>query len=505
MLYMSKSAGDQNAIRFLMEMKIPAESCITTKGRMDKNSGFLEGLKVGEARKTIIERLEKDGFLAKKEEILHSTPICERSKDAIEFITMPEYYLKQLDFLDDIKKVSDKINFYSEKNKQILLDWIRSVSIDWPISRRRYYATEIPLWYCKCGETIVPEKGKYYKPWMEGPNVKCPKCGGKDFEGETRVFDAWFDSSISPLYILKYLERPEFFKKAFPAGLRPQGKEIVRTWLYYTLLRCYQLTKKPIFKDVWIHYHILDGKGRKMSKSLGNTVDPAQLLDKFGAEPIRLWAVLEGNLTDTDFRCSEDRIQGTGKFLTKLWNVAKFISMFKEPKNQGKLQPLDNWILSESDKIVKEANEKYEKYDFHNPVSKTRFFIWEILASHYLELVKARAYNEEGKFSEEEQEAAVWTLNKVLDTVLRLLAPVAPFITYRLYMDLRGRDIHLEEFPKSEGLQFSEFETKELVEFNSNVWKTKKERGLSRLKPLEIAWRSYRDSNPGFSLERATS
>ena len=136
-LYMSKSAGDQSAVRFLIEMKIEPESCITKDGRMDKNSGFLEGLKVEEARKLIIDNLDKQGFLVKKKEIMHSTPICERSKHPIEFITMPEYYLRQMDFLKEIKSASDKINFYSAKNKQLLLDWINSVSIDWPISRRR--------------------------------------------------------------------------------------------------------------------------------------------------------------------------------------------------------------------------------------------------------------------------------------------------------------------------------------------------------------------------------
>ena len=508
-LYMSKSAGDQNAIRFLIEMKIEPESCITIEGKMDKNSGFLEGLKVDEARQKMIEALEKEGVLVKKEEIMHSTPICERSEHTIEFITMPEYYLKQIDFLDAVRKVSGKINFYSKKNEQLLLDWISSVSIDWPISRRRVYATEIPLWYCECGEAIVPPKGKYYQPWKGEPPVKeCRKCGGKKFKGETRVFDTWFDSSISPLYILQYVENPEFFKKAFPATLRPQGKEIVRTWLYYTLLRCYQLTKKPAFKDVWIHYHILDGKGKKMSKRLGNVIDPALLIDKFGAEPVRLWAAVEGNLTDGDFICAEDRIQGNGKFLTKLWNVARFISGIGtdtahlqkqsvpdyKPIKKPKLSALDQWILSELNGLIEFSRKQFEAYDFHNPAVKIRHFVWEIFASHYLELVKSRAYNKEKAFSKTEQDSAIWTLNHVLDTVLKLLAPVTPFITYKIYKDLRGKDVHLEKFPEHiEGRagnrrfpEFKEFTTEELIELNSAVWKAKKDKGLSLKDPIDF-------------------
>ena len=501
-MYMSKSAGDQNAVRFLIEMKMQPESCITTEGKMDSSSGFLEGLKVGEARKLIIDNLDKQGYLVRKKEIMHSTPICERSKHPIEFINMPEYYLKQLNFLKDLKLVSDKINFYSNKNKQLLLDWINSVSIDWPISRRRVYATEIPLWYCKrCKEAVVPPKGKYYKPWKEGPPVKfCsnrPKlasgpistdiCGSAEFEGETRVFDTWFDSSISPLYILKIVEDPRVFKKSFPATLRPQGKEIVRTWLYYSLLRIYQLTGKPAFRDVWIHYHILDGQGRKMSKSLGNIIDPSALIDRNGAEPVRLWAALEGNLTDTDFVCSEEKIRGNGKFLTKLWNVARFISGFEEVKNKPKKLPvLDEWVLSELNDLVNFTRKQFSEYDFHNSSVKIRRFVWEIFASHYLELVKSRAYNKENKFTKEEQDSAIWTLNHCLDILLKLLAPVTPFITYKIYKDLTGKDIHKQEFPEGGKTEFKEFTTEELVGLNSEIWKLKKEKVLSMKDPVEF-------------------
>ena len=487
-MYMSKSAGDQNAIRFLIEMKMQPESCITTEGKMDPSSGFLEGLKVEDARKTIIERLEKEGHLVKKAEIMHSTPICERSKHPIEFINMPEYYVKQLDFLKDMKSISNKISFHSKKNKQILLDWINSVAIDWPVSRRRVYATEIPLWYCKkCGEVIVPEKGKYYKPWKDPVPVKsCEKCGSEEFEGETRVFDTWFDSSISPLYIMKMVEDPKFFEKAFPATLRPQGKEIVRTWLYYTLLRVYQLTGKPAFKDVWIHYHILDGQGRKMSKSLGNVIDPSALIDRNGAESVRLWAALEGNLTDTDFMCSEEKIRGNGKFLTKLWNVARFISNFEEAKKPKKLTVLDEWIISELNKLVEFSREGFGEYDFHNPTVKIRNFVWEIFASHYMELVKSRAYNKENKFTKQEQDSAIWALNYCLGILLKLLAPVIPFITYKIYKDLTGKDIHTQEFPKSGKIEFKEFTTEELVNLNSEIWKAKKEKGLSLKDPVEF-------------------
>ena len=159
----------------------------------------------------------------------HRTPINERSGAAIEFINMQEFYLKQLDYKEKMREIADEINIYSPKSKQILLDWIDSVSIDWPISRRRYYATEVPMWKCdKCGEYVLAEKGKYVQPWKEKYTGTC-KCGSTEFTGEERVFDTWFDSSISPLYILGYERHPEFFAKHEQCSLRPQGKEIVRT------------------------------------------------------------------------------------------------------------------------------------------------------------------------------------------------------------------------------------------------------------------------------------
>ncbi|MFQ5647957.1 MAG: class I tRNA ligase family protein, partial [Candidatus Aenigmatarchaeota archaeon] len=373
-------------------------------------------------------------------------------------------------------------------SRQILLNWIDSISIDWPISRRRYYATEIPLWYCKkCNEPIIPPKGKYYRPWLEPPPIKkCPKCGHQKFRGEERVLDTWFDSSNTPLYILGYSSDKKFFKKNTPCSLRPQGFEIVRSWLYYTVLKDYLLTGDCIFRDVFIHRHVLDEKGHKMSKSLGNTIDPVDVLDKFGAEPFRLWTVIEGNLTKTDFRCSFEKIAGIGKFLTKLWNIARFIEHISLGKNnrQGEisLTPLDRWILQEADKLVRYSKKRYACYDFHNPVTRLKHFIWGAFASHYIELAKTRAYNPDKKFSQQEQQAAIYSLNRVLDTILLLLAPVVPFVTYKIYRELRGQDIHLAEFPRPDPKIARiklPFTTEQLVGFDSAAWKAKKDKGLS--------------------------
>ena len=479
-LVMMCSAGDTSDIRFFREMNLAPVIAIDKDGRMNDNAGFLKGLKVKEARGKIVEKLKAEKLLGNQVKIAHRTPICERSGDEIEFISMPEFYVKQIDYKKDMKKLAMKLNFYDESSRQILLNWIDSVNIDWPVSRRRYYATEIPLWYCKkCDFIYIPKKGKYYKPWKEKPDIKeCPKCRCKEFKGEERVFDTWFDSSITPLYILKYSRDDEFFKKAFPCSVRPQGKEIIRTWLYYTVLKDYLLTGKLIFKDVWINYHILDEKGYKMSKSEGNVIDPQEILERFGAEPFRLWAAIEGNLDTTDFRCSFERIEGCGKTINKILNVAKFISMF-EYSGRYKLNDLDKWIINEVNDLVKLTDKNYEKYDFHNPAIMIKHFIWETFASHYMELVKSRAYNSENKFTKEEQNGAIHTLHYCLDSLLKLLAPILPLLTYKIYIDLRNKDIHLEEFPKKEKKEKILFYTEDITELNKNIWKYKKDKGMS--------------------------
>lgn len=487
-LVMMCSAGDTSDIRFFREMGLNPVIAIDKDGRMNANAGLLEGLAVAEARERMIEELRGRGLLVEQEKVMHRTPICERSKDAIEFISMPEFYVKQVEFKDEIKKLADKINFYAPSSKQILLSWIKSISIDWPISRRRYYATEIPLWYCEaCGEKILPPKGRYYRPWREAPPIEaCPNCGGRDFRGEERVFDTWFDSSISPLYILKYSRDDEFFNKNSPCTLRPQGKEIVRTWLYYTILKDYLLTGKCIFRDVWINYHIVDEEGRKMSKSKGNVIDPKDILDRFGAEPFRLWAAIEGNLDKTDFRCSFERIEGAGKTITKLWNIARFVSMFPYDGGDYELTPLDQWILHEANELVRLAGDKYETYNFHEPAIRIKHFLWETFASHYVELVKNRAYNSDNSFSVAKQLGAVYTLNYCLDAILKLLAPVLPMITDKIYRELRGADIHFLEFPKPEEYE-SPFSTVEIEELNKQIWKAKKDRNLSLKDEIKAA------------------
>lgn len=475
-LVMMCSFGDLTDIRFFREEKIEPIILIGEDGKMNENSGFLKGLGISEARKKIIHEMKEKNLIVKEEQIKHRAPICERSKDSVEFIEMQEYYLEQMKFKNELLKLQKKMNFYDESSRKILENWISSLSQDWPLSRRRYYATPIPLWKCKkCNEIILGEKGKYIEPWKI--EKKCPKCRERA-EPETRVFDTWFDSSISELYILGYERDNEFFKKSYPCSLRPQGKEIIRTWLYYTFLRAYLLTGKPCFRDVWINYHILDENKRKMSKSKGNIIDPKEILKNQGSEALRLWSALEGELTKTDFGCSDEKINAEMKTLTKLWNVGKFILQFPNAKKPLKLELTDKFFIEYAEYLEDNCDLCYSKYDFHNPAVKLRAFLWEILASHYLEMVKARAYNRDNKFSKNEQDSAHYTLRYLLEKMLILFYPIIPAITFTLY-NACGKNIFNEELKDSKNKKFDDKTLLELMDVNSRIWKAKKEKGLA--------------------------
>jgi valyl-tRNA synthetase len=472
------SYGDQNDIALFRELELDEVVAIGLDGKMTEAAGEYAGLKPKQARTKIIEDLENKGFLEKSEDINHRTPISERSKIPIEIIPMEEYYLKQKDAVEKIKKLGQEITFYPSMHKQILMNWLESINIDWPISRRRYYGTEIPIWYCKnCSEPYVPEPGKYYKPWSEKcPIDKCPKCESTEFVGEERTFDTWMDSSVSPLFISKFNKDPEFFNKIYPASIRPQAKDIVRTWLYYTLLRCDQLTGKKPWSEAWIMGYGLDEKGMKMSKSKGNAIDPLPVIEKLGADTFRFWSASEIN-HGYDFRCNEQKIESTKKFLSKLWNVSRFLSSFPVIKS-GTPNPTDQWILSELNNLIKECRRGYEEYNFFIPAIAIREFTWNIFAAHYIEMVKARAYGI--GFSDEERDGAIFTLHKTLSTILKLLAPITPFITDHLWKTLYSTEsIHKEHQVKIES-EFSENKlTNEIAEFNSKVWNEKKAKGLS--------------------------
>ena len=469
------SYGDLNDVQVFRELGLKEIVAVDQYGKISENGGNYSTLSIDDARRKIIEDLNNTDYIVKEEFIMHRIPICERSKSPVEIIPMQDYYIKQLDFLPKLREFSSSINFYPEIHRQILLKWLDSVAIDWPISRRRFYGTEIPIWYCdNCKEPILPEPGKYYRPWKDKPPFdKCPKCGYNQFTGDDRTFDTWMDSSISPLFVTKYSKDSEFFSKTFPVQIRPQAKDIVRTWLYYTMLRCYQLTEKLAWSDVWIMGYGVDEYGEKMSKSKGNVIDPFPIINKHGADTFRFWSAIEAN-HGQDFRCSEQKIVEARKFLTKLWNIGRFVSSFEfVTSHESDLLSSDKWILGELSNLVIECIKGYKEYNFFIPASQIREFTWNIFAAHYLELVKSRAYNDKVPNN---RNSALYALHKCFSVILLLLAPICPFITDKLWITIYSNEsIHLQKFPVQSGNygDMCKF-TKAITEFNSLIWTKKR-------------------------------
>ncbi len=489
-LVMVCSYGDQTDVKMFRDLGLEPTIIIGKDGRLLENTGPLAGLPVEQARLKAAQLLEEKGMLVDKKPITHSVPVCWRCKTPIQIIHTKEWFLKQLEYKDDILRVIEEIDFRPEMHKRKLVDWVKSVSTDWPISRDRYYATEVPVWRCKkCGAVLVPEPGKYYRPWIdEPPWDKCPRCGApKEYlVGEKKVFDTWFDSSITVLYVTGYMRNEKLFKKAFKYTLRPQGQDIIRTWLYYSLLRVYQLTGKPAFRWVRITGMGLDEKGRAMHKSLGNIVDPEPVLEKYGADAFRYWAAAAAKL-GYDYRYTEQMVKTGLLFATKLWNIARFISMFPEPsREEVKLRPIDEATIALLNKEIKAIDEAYSGLDVYEPITRIYQFTWNYFASNYLETVKNRAYNREGKYSMEEQKAAWYTLHYVLKRIIRLLAPIMPFVTDAIHRELYGGTVHTQRFPEpeEEWLKKDHALATLLPRINSAIWSYKKKNNIRFKDPL---------------------
>jgi len=491
------SYGDRNDVQLFRELGLEEIVSLTEFGTTTQLAEPYANLRISQARSRIIEDLKKDQRVEREENIMHRTPICERSRTPIEILSMQDYYLKQMSYVPKLKKLASKIKFHPEIHRQILNGWLDSVSIDWPISRRRFYGTEIPIWFCKiCKAPNLPEAGQYYRPWKEKPPFKnCSKCGSTEFTGEDRIFDTWMDSSITPLFITRYLRDQKSFDRLYPTRLRPQAKDIIRTWLYYSMLRCFQLTDQLPWAEAWIMGYGVDEKGEKMSKSKGNVIDPFPIIHRYGADAFRFWSAAEGNLGQ-DFRCSEQKIAISKNFLSKLWNIARFVSSFEIVYDLPQhLDDSDKWILGELSKLVKVCDLGYNDYNFFIPANAIKDFTWNLFASHYLEMVKWRVYENE-KANKFGRESAISTINKCLHTILLLLSPICPFITEEIWTKMYSdKSIHLQKMPKSEiGYHDLTKYTKSILEFNSMVWSKKKEtispetgKPMSLKDPIQIA------------------
>ncbi len=517
------SFGDQNDVAIFRELGLRPFVAIDLNGEMTQISGPLSGLKVSDARIEATRMLEDSGCMDSFEEREQEIPVSERGGNPIEIILLKEWYVKQTHVLDRLAELSNRSRFIPERNRQYLHDWMGGISIDWPISRRRWYHTEVPIWYSEDEDNvIVPPKGVYVQPWRDTPpgdseviDRETKEIIGKfeDLEnqlgliiGEEKVFDTWMDSSNSNLFVSGYLNNPELFERAFPTAIRPQGKEIVRTWLYYTLLKSALLLDKPAFENIWIDGLGMDPWGRKMSKSLGNGIDADSVLEcgaggrtgswkikgadgkqvvlkanKIGSECFRLWKACDAQVGD-DFHINPEEIE-TKYYgvLTKIFNVARFASQFDVPDDLDTppdLEMEDLWIIAEFDQTLSEIHSAWESVDIYTAAQAIKSFGTGVFPSHWLEMSKTRLYD--GNHS------ASWALHRIVRDLLSVFSPICPFFTHYLSTTLYGNSaVDVDSFPElPHAFNREKFEqllslTDELESFNSMVWKAKKESGVS--------------------------
>jgi valyl-tRNA synthetase len=520
------SFGDQNDVAVFRELALKPFQAIDLDGCMTSISGPLTGMKVKDARDSVIENLEKQGLIHKIQEKEQEVPVSERGKNPVETILLKEWYVRQTHIQERMKEHIEEINFVPPRNKQFLLDWMQNISIDWPISRRRWYHTEIPIWYSEDeSKIIVAPSGTYVQPWREEPPSGSDVLDRESREmlgswedlkdvlgevvGESKVFDTWMDSSNSNLFVSGYLNQPEVFDKAFPTSLRPQGKEIVRTWLYYTLLKSTLLLDRPGFSNVWIDGLGMDPWGRKMSKSLGNGIDADTVLEcgasgrtgswkikgadgkqvqlkanKIGSECFRLWKACDAQVGD-DFHINPEEIES--KYfgvLTKLFNVARFASQFEVPDDldstPSQLNIEDRWILSEFSMCMSQVQENWSTLDIYSATQALKNFGTGILPSHWLEMSKTRLYDGD--------QAAAWTIHRIVRDFMAAFSPVCPFFSHHITSTLyESSAVDVREFPESPIVSDSELcaLSNSIQEFNSATWKQKKDVGLSLNAPIE--------------------
>ncbi len=370
-----------------------------------------------------------------------------------------QWFAKITEKSDEIIANAQKIKWVPEFGIQYLIDWAKFVEWDWVISRQRVFGTPLPFW-------IDRKTGESY-PALESelpfdPIARPRKAGknGEELEAEVSTCDCWVDSSISPLAIAKWPENKEFFARVYPASLRPQGVEIVRTWAFYTIYRCAELTGKPPFKEILLNGNVLAPDGKKMSKSLGNIIAPDKLITDYSADAVRQWAALSGAMAK-DRPFSYQDMQYSKSFLTKMLNAAKLVEKScadfdgKAPDRKH-LRVTDKWILSRLQKVKKEVAADFEGFQFHHATKAVQDFFWHEFCDYYLEYTKHRLYTPE-TYGQESKRAAQWALRTVLLECCQLLAPIAPHMSEEIWQSFHpGKSVHLSAWPADDGTLVSE-------------------------------------------------
>ena len=408
---------------------------------INEKGGKYAGMDRYEARKAMVADLEKEGLLVKVVPHTHNVGTHDRCKTTVEPMIKPQWFVRMKEMgqaaLDLIK--TDELEFVPEQFDKTYIHWLENIR-DWCISRQLWWGHRIPAYYCdECHETIVSR---------EVPMV-CPKCGCTHLTQDEDTLDTWFSSALWPFSTLGWPKKTPEYEYFYPTDVLVTGYDIIFFWVIRMVFSALEQTGKSPFKHVLIHGLVRDDQGRKMSKSLGNGIDPLEVIDKYGADALRL-TLITGNAPGNDMRFYWERVENSRNFANKIWNASRFIMMNMEKADFSnvKLSDLtiaDRWILSKVNDLAVEMTDNMEKYELGIAVSKVYDFIWEEFCDWYIEMVKPRLYND----ADETKAAALWTLKTVLIQALKLLHPYMPFITEEIFCNIQDEEesIMISDWP----------------------------------------------------------
>lgn len=453
--------GDKTDVSWVNKYDLEIIDAIDESGKLTDAAGRYAGMDLQSCKKQTISDLDAEGYLVKQEQVDQNVGQCWRCKTPIEILVKKQWFVAVRDLIQKTKDAADEMNWMPEHMKSRMVNWADSMEWDWCISRQRIFATPIPVWYCKdCGKVILPDvEDLPIDPTQDKPKHAC-ECGCEEFIGEEDVLDTWMDSSISPLSIAGWPD--EDYVNHFPADIRPQGHDIIRTWTFYTTLRCLALTDQKPFSDVVINGMVFGEDGYKMSKSRGNVIGPEEVIEQYGADALRTWAANSVPGSDVIFDWKD--IKHGYRFIRKFWNAFRFISMqifdeevsYEEVKDN--LDPLDMWILSKLNNLNITVDNAFAQYNFADTIGSIEKFFWHDFCDEYIEAVKYRLYSD---VSDESRKAAKYTLRCVIETSLKLLSPIVPFFVEEVYQYFDDQSIHTTSWPEvNEELISEEMEVK---------------------------------------------
>ena len=440
-------AHDPNDFEVGKRHNLPEINVMNDDGTINKLGGKYAGLDRYEARKQIVADLDAQGYLCGIEDITHAVGTHDRCKTTVEPMIKPQWFVAMEEMakpaINAIK--TGELKFVPESYSKTYLHWLENIR-DWCISRQLWWGHRIPAYYCdECGEIVV-SKGM--------PSV-CPKCGCTHFTQDPDTLDTWFSSALWPFSTLGWPEKTEELDYFYPTDVLVTGYDIIFFWVIRMVFSGYEQTGKAPFHTVLIHGLVRDSQGRKMSKSLGNGIDPLEVIDKYGADALRL-TLITGNAPGNDMRFYWERVESSRNFANKVWNASRFMLMnFEQAAEKGisidgvslaDLTQADKWILSKMNRLTEDVTENIDKYELGIAVSKIYDFIWEEFCDWYIEMVKPRLYNDEDKT----KAAALWTLKTVLINALKLLHPYMPFITEEIFCNVQNEEesIMISKWPE---------------------------------------------------------